>query len=302
MVNASVEVNSCTCKVYLAEITHSENQMTKNSDNRKRAFADVVSIDAWHAPFGKTETVDLHADVVFGEARVGGEEESAVRFRLKVKRAEVVVVIPETEPVGVVKSSVSRDAPEFEARYHKTIARNRHTQAKAASQLNITPAQVSPCVDVGAAAGASSTTDETIEISATVPLIMATMSKTPEGHYRWALKSIKDDQPLEGRPWDGTKQPRLKLVDLRKDRKSGLPPTVRLEVRCKREDLLIEDLTIKNETVWQAARQALGFENRMAAAESYIRDRLTEEGLEVLNLPDIFGQLTLASVTAEPSS
>jgi hypothetical protein len=37
----------------------------------------------------------------------------------------------------------------------------------------------------------------------------------------------------------------------------------------------------------------------MAAAESYIRDRLSEEGLDVKNIDDIFGQLTLANVTAE---
>jgi hypothetical protein len=276
--------------------------MSRNFDNRKRAFADVVSIDAWHAPFDTAEHVDLHADVVFGEARVGGEVESAVRFRLKVKRAEVVVVVPEAEPVTVVKSSVSRDSPGFEAHYEKKTTNGSQLKANVSGGIRANPTELSAQGELGVGASTARKSDETIELRGDVPLIVATMSKTQEGYYRWVLKSIMEGDPLEGRPWDGAKHPRLKLKDLRKDRSTGLPPTVRLEVRCKREDLIIEDLTIKNESIWDTARSKAGFKNRMAAAEAYIRDRLSEEGLEVQNLPDIFGQLTLASVTAEPSS
>ena len=74
--------------------------MHRNSDNRKRALADLVTIDVWHDDFGKRR-VNLHADVVFGTARVGGESESQVRFRLSVKRAEVVVIVPDFEPVSI---------------------------------------------------------------------------------------------------------------------------------------------------------------------------------------------------------
>jgi hypothetical protein len=37
----------------------------------------------------------------------------------------------------------------------------------------------------------------------------------------------------------------------------------------------------------------------MAAAESYIRDRLAEEGFDAKNIQDIFTELTLGSATAE---
>src|SRR5205823_1663756 len=86
--------------------------MVTNSSNRRRAFAEIVSLDAWHEPFSEASSkVDLHADVVFETARVGGEDDSPVRFRLSMRRAEVVIVIPEWEPVGVDKASVSRDNP-----------------------------------------------------------------------------------------------------------------------------------------------------------------------------------------------
>jgi hypothetical protein len=104
---------------------------------------------------------------------------------------------------------------------------------------------------------------------------------------------------LDGRPWDAEKQPRLKLVDQRRNRSAEIPPTVRVEVRCRREDLVIQNLEIKHKGIWNSLKKRLGFKNRMAAAISYIRDRLTEEGLDVENINDVFGQLTLGSATAE---
>jgi hypothetical protein len=98
------------------------------------------------------------------------------------------------------------------------------------------------------------------------------------------------------------KQPRLALEDNRKDPYSGIPPAVRVEVRCKREDLEIEDLVIKDESQWEALKRGFGFGNKMAAAESYIRDRLMDEGLDVVNIEDVFAQITLGIVIAEPVS
>jgi hypothetical protein len=99
--------------------------MSRNLNNQKRAFADVVSIDAWHRPFDKKHpTVDLHAHVVFDTARVGGEPESPIRFRLSLRQAEVILVIPENEPVFVDRKSVARDAPpEVRGRVTSTFER-----------------------------------------------------------------------------------------------------------------------------------------------------------------------------------
>jgi hypothetical protein len=91
--------------------------VSKNFDNRRRAFADVVTIDAWHDAFdGEKARADLHADIVFGTARVGGEPESPIRFRLSIKRAEIVLVVPPSEPITIDRSSVSRDSPDLPGR------------------------------------------------------------------------------------------------------------------------------------------------------------------------------------------
>jgi hypothetical protein len=273
--------------------------MTNNFDNRKRAFADVVSIDAWHNAFdNQNSRADLHADVVFGVARVGGEPESPVRFRLSIKRAEIVVVIPESEPVSVDRTSVSRDAPELQGRLTEVQEQATQANVRGNTSGSFGPAGLAGSVSLEAGAQASIAANRKLEISSEVSLMLVTQSRTVDGHYRWSVES-QFGKILEGRPWDGSKHPRLELIDKRKDRSTGIPPTVRVEVRCRREDIVIDDLKIKDQNLWHAAKDRFGFKNRMAAAESYIRDRLTEEGLEVKNIEDIFSQLTLGSVTAE---
>lgn len=273
--------------------------MSHNSDNRRRAFADLVTIEAWHDAFdGKRAKADLHADVVFSTARVGGERDSPVRFRLSVKQAEIVVVIPDSEPVSVDIKSVSREAPESHGHLTKIVEGTTQNHAKGKTSATISPLAFNPSASVEAGAQTTSSTRKRLEISAVIDFMIVTSSKTGEGHYRWIIKPGTGTF-LEGRPWDAEKHPRLKIIDERKDPTKSIPPTVRVEVHCRREDLLIENLEVKDEKLWDAAKGRIGFKNRMAAAVSYIQERLTEEGLEVKNIEDIFGEVTLASVTAQ---
>jgi len=270
-------------------------------DNRKRAFAEVVTVEAWHHPFGPdTSKVDLHADVVFATARVGGETNSPVRFRLRMKRADIVVVIPDSEPVVVDKRSVSRDAPQFRTNISQSTETSSAAAAGGEVGSSVSASGLSASAKIHASAGVKVASTQKIEVSGELGSMTVTQSKTADGHYRWTVEPSRNDQ-LEGRPWDSTNAPRLKLSDRRKDRSRGIPPTVRVEVRCRREDIDIFDLTIKDESLLEKAKRAMGFENRIKAAEAYIRDQLAGEGLEVSNMSDVFGYLTFASTTADTS-
>ncbi len=228
----------------------------------------------------------------------GGETQSPVRFRLSVRRAEIIVVIPNSEPVVVDRKSVSRDTPELEGHLTLVVERSAEANLKTAASASVSSSRVGASVKADADAKVSHAASEKLEVSAIIRFLAVTQSKTADGNYRWQIES-RTGFALDGRPWDAVKQPRLRLIDQRKDRDKGIPPTVRVEVRCRREDLLIEDLEIKDEGLWEAAKRRAGFRNRLAAAESYIRDHLSQEGLEVKNIEDIFGTVTLASATAE---
>jgi hypothetical protein len=283
-------------------ITGRELTVSNNSENRRRVFADVVTIDAWHKDFSnECVKADLHTDVVFGTGRVGGDAESSVRFRLSVRRAEIIVIIPETEPLIVDKASVSRDAPQRQVKMTRVLEQTTQANAQTTASGTISAAGLSGSASVGGAAQADISAKEKFESSGDVSLMLVTQSKTGDNSYRWLVEPHpKGMKTLEGRPWDAGK-PRLALVDQRKDRSKGIPPTVRVEVRCRREDLVVDDLRIKNDAVWDRVKRKVGFKNRLAAAESYIRDRLLSEDLEFENIDDPFGVLTLANVTAENS-
>jgi hypothetical protein len=276
--------------------------MSQNFDNRRRAFADVVTIDAWHDAFdGEKARADLHADIVFGIARVGGEAESPVRFRLSIKRAEIVLVIPPTEPVKIDPSSVSRDSPDLPARVTEVVEHNSHAKAGVTAGLSISRTGVDGTLAGEAGAQTTVSTSKKLEATGTVEFMVVTQSKTADGHYRWTVQP-RQSRVLQGRPWDATSKARATLVDKRRDKSKGIPPIVRVEVRCRREDLVIEDLTVKDEKLWHSIKARAGFSNRLTAAESYIRDRLEEEGFEAKNIAEMFTELTLAAVTAESSS
>jgi hypothetical protein len=276
--------------------------VSQNHDNRRRAFADVVSIDAWHEPFdGESTRVDLHADIVFGQARVGGESDAPVTFRLSIKRAEIVLVVPASEPVRVDRSSVSRDSPDLPGKLTEVIEQKSGASAAAKAAVSIGKGGADGSLSAEGQAHSSIATTRKLEIKGSVEFMVVTQSKTADGNYRWTVEP-RLSRSLQGRPWDAISKPRAKLVDKRKDRTKGIPPTVRVEVRCRREDLLIEELTVKDEKIWESIKARTGFSNRMAAAESYIRDRLEEEGFEVKNIEEAFSELTLAVVTADSSS
>lgn len=69
--------------------TRSGKAVNGNSGSRRRALAEVVTIDAWTAPFSnKNRRVDLRSDVTFGVARIGNEEDSPVGVWLSINRAD----------------------------------------------------------------------------------------------------------------------------------------------------------------------------------------------------------------------
>jgi hypothetical protein len=272
--------------------------MQPSNNDRRQAFTDVVTLEAWHAAFGQgSPAVDLHVDVVFGTGRLGEEADSPIRFKLDIRRAEIVVVVPQMEPVVVDPASVSRDAPQLTGQLTSSTEKrsSRSLGAKIFGALSFR--SPSGGASLSAEASGSVQTSEKIELAGTAEIISVTQSKSREGHYRWTVVP-RTKEVLEGRPWDGSKKPRLKLIDSRGPGSASLSPSVRVEIRCRREDLAISDLTLKDESHWASVVGRSGFRNRLAAAESYIRDRLSSDGLHVGDLNELFARLTIASVSA----
>jgi hypothetical protein len=144
--------------------------MSLNSDNHQRIFAEVVSVQAWHDSFdSKVSKADLSVDVVFGEARIGGEVVSPIRFKLELRRADLIVVIPETEPVSVDLSSLSRDAPLRKGRLTETVEQSHKAKIKGGSSVSAGAAGISASAKVEADAQAHIQTSTKRAISSDLP-------------------------------------------------------------------------------------------------------------------------------------
>lgn len=270
-----------------------------NEDNRKRALAEVVSVDAWHRGFSqKVEHVELHVDVVFKDGRIGGDKDSDVRFRLRLRRAEVVVIVPQTEPARIDKASVSRDAPSIKGTATQTRKIAKHASVAAKAKTRVSTDAGDAALDLSGSAGATASSDTVIKLVQTVQSMSVTQIQTADDDYAWLVEPTLGPT-LAGRPWDASAAPRLKVLDTRQDRTKGIEPHVRVEVRCRREDLEITDITLRNGAgLLGFATDPLG-RNKLAAAEALIRTRLFEAGLITGEISDPFAQMTLCATIAE---
>lgn len=269
--------------------------------NRRKALAEVVTAEAWHAMFKPNRTqADLHVDVVFGAGRIGGGDSSGIRFRLSVRRAEVIVIVPEHEPVAIDKVSVRRDAPQAESgKIESKVKTRRSASLAAGAGLGANEKGTKAHAEAKAQMALAASKECAITATQAQKGMVVTQSQTTEGHYRWLVEPALAAMNLGGRPWDAAKTPRLRLMDQRPAGSKSMPPIVRIEVRCLREDLEITNITVDDDKTWNLLKRRKAHETRRIAAEAAIRAMLTEEGLVVGDMADPYAPITLAMTIAD---
>jgi hypothetical protein len=257
-------------------------------NNLARIFSEIVSIDAWHTKFDdKNDDASVHVDLSFFEGRLGAEEESQVRFKLALTRAELVFVIPATEPLKVIQSTVDRDAAvegiQKYMRENQTAIKN-----SAGAALSVSKA---PKLNIGGTARRKKHNINHVITETSVPVSQFSMkqSKDVDGNYRWEITS-HDGNVLVGKVWDPVKKPRLSV---KRYGASAIAPTCRLIVRCRRQDLKISKIEIKggirNSKRWTT--------NKTAAASAYISQKIAELGFVNKNFDEPFIEVCLAEIS-----
>lgn len=266
--------------------------------NSKRIFSEVLSLEAWQAPTDQVGLLSLHADVVFKQGRIGGENESKIRFRLGIKRAELIVVIPEVEPVKAVRTSISRDTFTVEGIKSTKLTFDSSLSGSSNLGLEIGEGRLGGKAQITAAASANMKTERSYEQKSVLQNMEVVQSRTPDDDCKWDMIS-GIGEILLGRPWNGATEPRMVLRDTRADPTKGIPPVVNIIVRCLREDLDIDRIEIKDEDVWSLVSAKIGLRNNIIAAEAYIRNRLAGEGLGDRDISDPYCSINLAYVPVE---
>ena len=250
--------------------------------NNPRVFAETISIDAWRTPFdGKTAEADLHIDAGFSKGRVGGPG-APIRFRLSLKRAEIQVILDLADVLVIPPSSVMR-APFRQVEVTKYVESRRSIEGEARASLTELSARGQ------FAAKGSIEIAETRQRSATEGDIFVDYRKIEHG-YSFAVEASTSSRLLLGRPWDPLK-PLLRVRDTRALRQRGEPPEPRIEVRCRREDLFVEDVefTDKRKYSWSNLTRL-----KKLVVEQYIKDELAKVGFLSGDLSDPFESILLS--------
>lgn len=118
--------------------------------------------------------------------------------------------------------------------------------------------------------------------------------RTTDGHPAWEVRN-RSGKVLAGNPWDAKLEPRLK-VEL-PSAGIGVEPTIRVEIRCRGEDLDFgSGIKIKDEKKRGLFSKIHNRDVNLAAAEQLLKKELEKEGLTLSAPGEKYGEITLADI------
>ena len=225
------------------------------NDNIRRCLKNVVSLDGWIGSFAEEDKANVHVDVVFREALFGESADDKVTFKHALKRAEVFLVVGYQDPIKIVRSTVEKSA-----------------EATANSKLS--KQGLSGRLDANAQVKASQKTTKSTEQAIKEFVVQNfTDGSTPA----WEINQ-SDGKPMKDAPWDANDAPGLK-VKHKTTTSTKEQLTVKLELRCRRQDLDIADIQFIDEQKRRRFNIGNHQTQKLVAAEQVIKDELCALGL-----------------------
>lgn len=261
--------------------------MPSNKQNNPRSVAETVSLVAWHTGFeGETAEAKLCVDLNFRIGKIGADENSPVRFRVRLKRAEVYIL---NDPEGILKplnSTLARSPLPTER--HRGMQRKTSGGAIGGS---VSAGPDAAKAEAHAGGKISREREETIQFDRERPL-MEVLPKHRSDALGFEVKPISG-QYLEGSPWHAT-EPRLHVRDTNPNRERGLPPSPAVRIECLREDLDIYDVQFKKDK-WRFFDLS---REKQAATLQALKAEIMESGFQCGDLNEPFTRLVLADAIA----
>lgn len=261
------------------------------SSNRVRLFADIMSVDAWHTPFRSNSfESQVHVEISFSEGRIGGDDID-IPFTFSVSLTRAIVTIKVQPPLAIDKTTIARSVPSAEVE----LVRYRSVKKKAQQSIGIS-GRLSLSSYFMALTGSTKkesdvTSEDESKVLEKVPPILIRPQPGGTGEYRWELEPSYQEF-LEGQPWHPIDAPRLsvrssKIID---------DPMIKVTISCKREDLEIRDLQLKDDCLNSKFGQLIHRDMNEAAAVQHIKRLLEFADLEPGRLDNRFSSVLLADI------
>lgn len=263
--------------------------------NQRRVLAEVLAIDAWHQPFrtnGGTSTV--HVELSFRNGHIGGDDpDFPFTFRIALKRALLTIKLE--PPLKLDRHSVARSNEKDRGEHTKTVSLRDEAKANASLSGKVTPATIHASISGGASSMLETSQQDKLHITRSVPKIIATPRPMGMHEYAWELLPGHDDI-LDGQPWNPVDDPRFAVQSLKAI--GPLPPTVKVFVSCKLQDIDITDLRLKKTGPFDVIKEAAFHRLNTTVAIQHLKLTLKDMNLEVGHLDDRFSSLIIADILA----
>ena len=255
-------------------------------NNLSKTFTEIISIDAWRASFDEHGKASVHVDLSFQTGLIGADEDFEVTFTLALRRALLKIVIPETENLAVVQSSVDRE-PTLEG-VRRVL---RESQIGRSGAVGIS-AQLThqPSLAANADAKISRAVTDTTSTEFTSKISEFEIQQIVDAgrNYGWEINPVNGGT-LSGKVWDPVKRPRLTV---KKTSESRIEPGFQVRVCCRKGDLFVDNVQLKS------GRPLLDHlkPNRMATAKAIIRTKLLAYGFDFDENNNDLVEVTIADV------
>lgn len=260
-------------------------------NNSQRILKNLVSIEAWHKELETVNQISpLTVDLVFQEALFGDNSTDKVRFRVRLKKAELVIKLDQSGNLVVPNDSVRRDAMSLKGRTVQALSTSSQNELKGHAEASISESGFNAKLNAKAASeivrSESTLTDFEIE--------HGSISKEhfkEDGNHCWRFEPLVSEL-LYGNAWDGP----AKLLELKTKYPSQIGDAVIVEVKCRREDIEVLDVESQNGHVWRLIPKTQ--KEKLALIHEIVRDELSELNLGDPDLENDFAQVTVASIVA----
>lgn len=262
------------------------------TSNFKKSLGEIVSIEAWYTGFSEEDQQsDLFLHVRFQEAVFGGDPSQSVRFKLRLKKADIVVIAE--APISVPRSRVRRDRLNMEAKLTEVRKTELEGSVEGSVEANVKPTGISGGAQLKATGKAAGSVEKnsTREIRHSGTLVEHSVDS--EGNNRWSFNPAEGPN-LFGQAFNATEPVMLMRID---GKPPKIPPTVKVRVHCLREDIDVLELEAKNVSK-SLLNRGIGEEKKLKLAEEIIKDYLSREGLEFEDVSEKFAKLVVADVIA----
>lgn len=277
-----------------AHVTYLEQEMlpvVHQNGNRSVFFSELIGLEVWSSAKNDGNIYSFHVDIAFKKGRLGGDSDCGVTFDLTLKAAELVVVVPETEPLEVLSNFTTRYGLPSEVTRKSVFKRADGAEATLSAARSFGLDTLKLTTQSNAAVSARHTLEQEIEIFEKTGAIAVHHSPSGNGSNTWSFESIANDH-LIGKPWDAVREPRLSVRNCASSGGASLAPCISVSVRCKKEDLIIKNIQVDDQPIGVFAR--MFGNNHQLAAESYIRNKLAAMGLPMGVSQNRYSEVNLA--------